>query len=241
VEEGNAPEGKRQRIQFESEPGVEIGGKLYIPDLPGKKPAILLVADSTTTLFAQKLAKAGRVVLELDVRDSPGELDRNRYFVGNFYTDWRADQIGRNLAVMRIQDILRGVDVLAARSDVDPASIRASAKGVKGFWLLMAAAGDNRIGKVWLDKTPHSLRSALERPMDTDLCDAAIPGFVLHWDVEDLIKALGSRPMMWTDPTDWMDEVVPLGPPFEYRYGLFGSAPAYREELEKIYFDEFIK
>jgi cephalosporin-C deacetylase-like acetyl esterase len=241
VDDVEAPEGHRQRVRFESEPGVEISGRLYIPNSPGKKPAVLLVADGSTTSFAQNLAKAGRVVLELTPRDSPREVDASRLYIGNWYTNWRADQIGRSLAAMRAHDIERGVDVLAARSDVDPSSIRAAAKGVKGFWLLLAAAADNRISKIWLDRTPHSLRSALERPMDTDLFSAVIPGFVLRWDPEDLIKALGSRQLMWVDPTDWMDEVVPLGPPFEYRYGIFGSAPAYREELEKIYFDEFIK
>jgi len=241
VEDTDAPEGHLQRVQFEGEPGVIISGRLLIPNSPGKKPAVLLVADGTTRLLAQNLAKAGRVVLELTPRDSPLEVDANRIFIGNWYTNWRADQIGRSLAAMRAHDILRGVDVLAARSDVDPASISAAAKGVKGFWLLYAAAVDNRIGKVWVDKTPHSLRSAIERPMNDDLFSAVIPGFVLHWDAEDLIKALGNRPLMWVDPTDWMDEVVPLGKPFEFRYALFGSAPAYREELEKIYFDEFIK
>jgi cephalosporin-C deacetylase-like acetyl esterase len=241
VEDVEAAEGHRQRVRFESEPGVEIGGRLYVPNSPGKKPAVLLLADGSTGMFAQKLATAGRVVLELSVRDSPRELDANRIFIGNWYTNWRADQIGRPLAAMRAHDILRGVDVLAARKDVDPASISAAAKGVKGYWLLWAAAADNRIGKIWLDRTPHSLASALERVLNTDLFDAVIPGFVLHWDADDLRKALGKRPVMWTDPTDWMDAVVPLGPAFEYRYALFGSAPAYREELERIYFDEFTK
>ena len=50
----------------------------------------------------------------------------------------------------------------SARSDVDPASMRAAARGVKGIWLLLAAAVDSRIGKVWLDRTPYSLRAALE-------------------------------------------------------------------------------
>jgi hypothetical protein len=59
----------------------------------------------------------------------------------------------------------------------------------------------------------HSLRAALEKPVGTNLFEMAIPGFVLHWDCEDLIRALGNRPFMWTDSTDWMDEVVPLGFP----------------------------
>src|SRR6184192_3124628 len=47
LDESNSPEAQRQHIRFESEPGVEIEGKLYIPSSPsGRKPAVLLVADS---------------------------------------------------------------------------------------------------------------------------------------------------------------------------------------------------
>ena len=145
---------------------------------------MLLVADKTsnywipsTASLAERIAKTGRVVLELEPRDSPGEGERP--FVGNWLTNARADQIGRNLPAMRAHDIVRGIDVLAARDDVDPASIRAAARGVKGIWLLLAAAVDTRIGKVWLDRTPYSLRAALENSMNTDLFDAVIPGFAL--------------------------------------------------------------
>ena len=89
-----------------------------------------------------------------------------------------------------------------------PASIRAAARGVKGIWLLLAAAADPRIGKVWLDRTPYSLRAALENSMNTDLFDAVIPGFALHWDLDDLMKAMGNRPVLWTDPANWMGRPV---------------------------------
>lgn len=48
--------------------------------------------------------------------------------------------------------------------------------------------------------------------MSADLFDAVIPGFALHWDLDDLVKAMGARPVLWTDPTDWMRRVVALGP-----------------------------
>src|SRR2546430_15742029 len=41
------------------------------------------------------------------------------YSFGNWMANTRADHIGRNLPAMRAHDILRGVDLLAARSDVD--------------------------------------------------------------------------------------------------------------------------
>jgi hypothetical protein len=130
----------------------------------------------------------------------------------------RADTIGRNLPAMRAHDILRGVDLLCSRDEVDAKAIRASARDVKGVWLLLAAAADGRISKVWLDRTPHSLAAAMDAPFNTNLFDATIPGFLLHWDLGDLVKAMGTRPVLWTDPANWMGQPQPLGAAFRYRY-----------------------
>jgi len=154
-------------------------------------------------------------------------------------TNARANQIGRNLPAMRAHDILRGVDLLAARSDVDSTSIRAVARGVKGIWLLLAAAVDTRIGKVWLDRTPYSLRAALENSMNTDLFDAVIPGFALHWDLDDLTKAMKDRPVLWTDPANWMGRPVPLGPKFRYRY-IIGDTTDLHDEQDEAFVRELI-
>jgi hypothetical protein len=208
-----------QHIQFESEPGIDIDARLYVPSAPGKKPAVLLVAGKLSDQVAEKMAREGRVVLKLEPRHTTAPDDRRPY-MGDWVTNTRADQIGRNLPAMRAHDILRGVDLLCARSDVDASSIRAAAQGVKGIWLLLAAAADPRIRKVWLDRTPHSLLEALENTLNTNLFDAVIHGFALHWDLVDLTKAMGDRPVMWTDPTNWMGRVVTLGPRFQYRWVL---------------------
>jgi cephalosporin-C deacetylase-like acetyl esterase len=244
-DESTGPEGQRERISFESEPGVEISGRLHIPPSSGRKPAVLLVADKmssywvlSTDSLADRIAKTGRVVLELEPRDAPGEGDRP--YVGNWLTNARANQIGRNLPALRAHDILRGVDVLAARNDVDPASIRAAARGVKGIWLLLAAAIDSRIGKVWLDRTPFSLHAALEHSMNTDLFDAVIPGFVLHWDLDDLVKAMGNRPVLWTDPSNWMGRPAPSGPGFQYRY-VIGDTTDLHDQQDAAFINEFLQ
>jgi dienelactone hydrolase len=234
-DESDGPDLLRQHVNFESEPGVEIGGRLYIPHSSGRKPAVLVVADRS---LAETIAKTGRVVLELEPRNSPGEGERP--FVGNWQTNARADQIGRNLPAMRAHDILRGIDLLAARSDVDASSIRAAARGVKGIWLLLAAAVDTRIGKVWLDRTPYSLRAALENSMNTDLFDAVIPGFALHWDLDDLRKAMAERPILWTDPANWMGHPVALGPAFRYRTVL-GDTTDLRDEQDNAFIHDFIQ
>jgi hypothetical protein len=125
--------------------------------------------------------------------------------------------IGRDLAGMRTGDIIRGVDLLAARPDVDGSAIRAVARGVPGVWLLMAAAIDPRIGGIWLDHTPYSLRAALDNPLTRDLHDAIIPEFALRWDFTDLVAAIAPRTVIWSDPTDWMQNVQPHAGAYVYR------------------------
>jgi hypothetical protein len=218
---------------------------LYLPRESGRRPAVLLVADKTsnywilsTSAIAERIAQTGRVVLELEPRDSPGEGERP--YVGNWLTNARANEIGLNLPAMRAHDILRGIDLLAARSDVDPAAIRASARDVKGIWLLLAAAVDTRIGKVWLDRTPHSLRAALENSMNTALFDAVIPGFALRWDLDDLTKAMENRPVLWTDPSNWMGRPISLAPPFRYRY-VIGDTTDLHDDQDNAFIKEFLR
>jgi hypothetical protein len=133
-------------------------------------------------------------------------------------SDLQANLIGRNLPSMRAYDILRGVDLLRHRPDVDSNAIRGAARGAAGIWLLLAAAADSHLVAIWLDRTPSSLKSALDNSMAVDLPDAVIPNFVLHWDLQDLVNAMKPRQVFWTDPTNWMQHVIPLGPPYRYRY-----------------------
>jgi hypothetical protein len=204
---------RTQELALEVEPGLEISGTLYAPRAPGRKPAVLLV-DLDAPL-AERLAARGAVVLNLQPRGVPVPSRGEDQAAAK--QNIRAWVIGKNLAGMRATDIQRGVDVLVARPDVDASSVRAVARNVSGVWLLMAASLDPRIGKIWLDRTPYSLRTALEVPLTRDLHDAVIPGFALHWDLEDLVKAMAPRPVLWSDPTDWMHKVVPHLAGFLYR------------------------
>ena len=229
-----------ERIRWESEPGVMIQGKLYLPAGPGRKGAVVLVEDqrlpvplfvqrsASTTSLADAMVKSGRVVLELEPRDSPAAYD-GRPFLGNWLTNERADLVGRNLAAMRAHDILTGVDLLTARADVNPASIRGYARGVKGFWLLLAAAADPRIGQLWLDRTPARLSAAFESPLTSHLFEVLIPSFARHWDMSDLVAAVGDRRVLWTDPANWMNQVVAAGQSYRYRLVGEGDGPSLEE------------
>ena len=77
------------------------------------------------------MAAAGYIVLVPDVRgfgETQPPLDRRDYFVRNF-GDYEnaltALVIGKTMVGMRAADIVRGVDLLAARSDVDASRMAA--------------------------------------------------------------------------------------------------------------------
>jgi dienelactone hydrolase len=206
-----------EEIVLETEPGIELAASLLIPRTTGRKPALLVVDDNgAPTPLAIDAARKGSVVLVLAPRGLPRKGD-NRPFAGDWAMNTRAWLLGRNLSGMRAFDIRRGVEFLAARPDVDSRLIRATARGDAGAWLLLAAAGDERLQRIWIDKTPHSLCAALDTPLNRNLHAAIIPGFCLKWDLGDLAKAMGERQVLWTDPTDWMGNVVPLGGQFDYR------------------------
>ena len=215
---------KGDEIVFDVEPGVPVRARLYVPNTPGRKPAVIIVEDKPmpqplfvsrtrpTAPLAEALYQQRHIVLELEPRDSPLQVE-SRAFTGNWLANGRANLIGLNLPAMRARDILRAVDLLEARGDVG--EIRAAARGVKGIWLLMAAAVDPRLKKVWVDRTPHSVLAAYDRPIGNFFFDALIPGFALRHDFSDFVEP--SR-VIWSDPTDWMNRVVSLGAPYRYRY-----------------------
>lgn len=221
-----------QRVALEVEPGLEIEPSLLVPRRPGHHPAVLVVSGGgSPSPLALRLARAGNVVLALAPRGLPGRAEtRGLRLLGDWLANTRAWLIGRNLPALRAHDIRRGVGLLAGRADVDASRIRAAARETAGIWLLLAAAIDQRISRLWLDRTPHSLRAAFENPLHRNLHDAVIPGFALRWDLEDLVKAIEPRTVLWTDPTDWMGTVVPLGPKYGYR-PLDGPDDPYLEAL----------
>ena len=232
TEETHTSEWISQKMLLETEPGVELHGTLLVPRGAGRKPGMLVVeTESTPSTVATDAVRRGAVVLALAPRGFPRSDDK-RPFGGDYAANTRAFLVGRNMAGMRAYDIRRGVDFLVARPDVDASAIRGIVRGEPGVWLLMEAAVDPRFQPIWLDRTPHSLRAAFDEPLNRNLHMAVIPGFCLKWDLADLVTAMDGRPVLWTDPTNWMRVVTPLAGNFRYRFLSEGDAP-YLEELLK--------
>jgi cephalosporin-C deacetylase-like acetyl esterase len=185
--------------------GGNLEGDLFVPSSPGRHPAVLLLVpgsihENTPIAEANRarceaLGAAGNLVLAVTPRPSPpGTDDMKSPLLGPFYLlSLRADLIGRTLIGLRVDDVLRATDFLAARPDVNPLKISAVASGHLGLVLLHAAVLDPRISHVSLDHVLSSYRSLLDAPLPTGAPEDILPGVLLHYDIPNLVQSLGPR------------------------------------------------
>jgi len=199
----------REVTRAEAKPGgvpTEFNG-LKMPDYgvqtPNRLPAVLMpMSDRPANSSAVTgLAKEGNFVLGFVPRPSPpGTEETKSPVLGSFYlTELRAEITGKTLLGLRIDDVIHAVDYLAARRDIDPNNITAIASGHMGLVLLHAAVLDPRIKHITVDHALESYASLLRAPLPLDAPQDILPGVLLHYDIPDLVRALGPR-LTFTDP-----------------------------------------
>jgi cephalosporin-C deacetylase-like acetyl esterase len=190
----------------------QMYSRLIGPRTPGHHPAILmLTGEPLSTLESdapspnisrfEGLASTN-VVLAFEPRPSPAGAEETKSpILGPFYmTELRAELVGKTILGMRVDDVIRAVDYLASRPDVDAGNITVVASGHMGLVALHAAVLDSRIKHVTVDHVLESYRSLLAAPMPLDAPQDILPGVLEKYDVPDLVRVLGDR----VTATDWL-------------------------------------
>lgn len=187
-----------EKFVYESEPGILIPAVLAIPDgAAGKRKAVVYVdgagkaAAKLDTWMAQ-----GTIVLAIDARGF-GELAPegrgNDPWFGDASSINTALLIGRSMVGMRALDIIRGVELLARRPDVEASSIQAIAIGRASVPVLYAATFDPRIQSVELEGMLSSYQSIIDTRLHRQVFEQVVPGAIRHYDLDDLVKAIAPR------------------------------------------------
>jgi cephalosporin-C deacetylase-like acetyl esterase len=147
------------------------------------------------------MADAGTAVLVVAPRPSPpGTEETKASVLGPFYlTTLRAELVGKTLLGLRVDDVLAAINFTSGGTTVDPNQISTQASGHLGLVLLHAAALDPRLKHITIDRTLESYKSLLEAPMPIDAPEDILPGVLLHYDIPDLVQALGPR-LKFTNP-----------------------------------------
>jgi cephalosporin-C deacetylase-like acetyl esterase len=197
-------------VTMHTDDGLELAGLLAVPERAGAKRALLMLDSRAKENVAaaggevERLAQAGWLVFVLQPRATPLWTEELKSpLLGNYYLlSLRARLVGKTIVGMRADDIIRAVDWLAAREDVDRTRIDAYGNGPEGVALLHAAALDTRITRVFVENTLASYRLAVERPIHRNLPEVALPGVLTRYDIGDLLLAISPRPVVFINPTN---------------------------------------
>jgi hypothetical protein len=158
-----------------------------------------------------RLAKSGRITMVLEPRPTPpGTESIKSPFLGIYnLLSLRAFLVGKTLVGMRTDDVMRAVDVLTARKDVDHSAITAYGSGPNGIVMLHAAALDVRIARVVVENSLTAYRLIVDQPIHRNVSEMVIPGVLRKYDIGDLILATYPRSVTVVNPRDALGDAVP--------------------------------
>jgi hypothetical protein len=194
-------------LTYEPAAGLTIPAALVTPS-PRQSRGMVLLLDPRGKASvlgpdgdAAALVKMGYSVLAIDVSGT-GEVA----FARSESAPWRAPQlawlalmVGRPLTGIRVNDVVRGLDMLAELGLLPRAGATAIARGKLGPVLLHAALFDVRISSVIVEDSLVSYAAVGATPIHRDIEDNIIPGVLGQYDLPDVAAALAPRPLWLTN------------------------------------------
>lgn len=225
-----------EKLTFESAPGIVIPALLFLPEsTSGKAPPILYLHERGKAAEAgpggeiEELARAGAAVLAIDLRgtgETREDLDRSDAFFtyfGAFESAMTAMLVGKTLIGLRAQDIVRAVDLLASRGDVEMRRLTAYGFGEAATTLLHAAALDDRIRNVVLKNMLASYESVVSEKISQRVFENIVPGVLAKYDLPDLAACLAPRRVSLVNPVNPRGQRLGL-PQARSQYGSAATA-----------------
>lgn len=206
----------REKVLYQSEPGVYVPAYLLIPkDLkPGeRRPAVVALhghgsgKDSLVGLsteanphndYASRFAEHGYVVIAPDARGFGERSEGFRRYGGRDGCNVafiQAILMGVNLVTLNISDDMRAVDYLTGRPEVDPSRIGCAGLSFGGTRSMYLAALDERI-KVALISCYLTTFKAYAIDKGNFCGSQFVPHLLKYADVADVTALIAPRPLL---------------------------------------------
>jgi len=207
------------RIERPGEPPVPA--LLFLPaEGDGKAGAVLYVDGRGKTTDAapggpiEALVKDGRAVLAIDVRGfgETAPTKPKRYWNNEYPIAYMGIHLARPLVGQRTEDVRAALEVLVGREEIDPAKVRLVGIGRGGPVALHAAALDDRIGEVVLQRSIASWMDVVATPLCKRQLGGVVPGGLERYDLPDLVRAIAPRPVTVRETVDPTGEVKEKAP-----------------------------
>jgi hypothetical protein len=141
-----------------------------------------------------RAARAGSVVLLMSPLPWPKATNEDKATLGALLP-WtsRALLVGKTFVGMRTEDMLSAVQWLADNKEMNSKEIDAYAEGPSGVVLLHAAALDMRIRRITIAHSLTTFQSVVDADVHRDIPESVIPNVLEHYDLDDLMIAIGPR------------------------------------------------
>jgi cephalosporin-C deacetylase-like acetyl esterase len=193
-------------LTYESGPGRTVAALLAEPQSGHSRRKAILYVDERGKVAAagpgddiDALAQLGYTVLAVDPSGigesaSHWSSDSAAWF-GQEKVAWLALMVGKPLIGVRMDDILRGVDLLRERNLLYRGGCLGYGKGFAAVDLLHAAVMDGRIAGLVIEGGLLSYASIARTPIHRRIFDVVIPGVLGKYDLPDLVASLAPRPV----------------------------------------------
>ena len=187
------------------------------------RTAILYVSDTSRDSdgmefgLLEGLALDGRLVVAVDVRGMgntrpPHSGDEHGEFrqVDNAectmaYLAW---EMNEDLFGMRVLDVVRSIDYVLSRSDIDPAGLHLIGRGTGALWSLYAAALDTRVKSLAAHGGLLSYRALTSTDRYTTESSVFVRDVLTRFDLPQVAAAIADRPLTIIAPRGPMNQEV---------------------------------
>jgi dienelactone hydrolase len=204
------------KLVYQTEPGIEVPA-LLAARADARGPVVVLVHGEGKTAAARaggvldRLVQAGLRVLALDLRGlgetAPSAASPKRPLFGLDYREaFMALHLNRPLLGQRVTDLLAVVAQLAG-NEKDGVSLIGVGKA--GPVALHAAALDERIKQVTLERSLLSWSAVVRTPVSHDQLTNVVPGALHVYDLPDLAALVAPRPLTIEAALDPVGKPVP--------------------------------
>jgi hypothetical protein len=211
-------------IQYESEPGIRIVGWFVRPiEGTAARPCVLYITDNlvneavTESSPLDEIYSHGGAICAINLRGMGLSAPRPPNGGPDFYRGMQSEEefawtnlvLGSPVIGQRVWDIMRAVDYLNSRSDVDASQIRILGSGSAGLAALMATTLDKRVRSALIRRALATYISVVDSEDYVLALDWFVPGILQHFDIPDITAAIYPRPVWIIDALNAEGEVLP--------------------------------
>ncbi len=214
-----------EKLTYQSEEGMLIPALLIKPkNINPSAPVYIYASEQgkprsyNDTLIPFALAQKGNIVLAIDVRGTgeisptaslPSPVKYSTCTAPQWIHDCLAIQspgFGRTMLGMRTFDVIRGIDFLQTKKELEGKKITVYGEGIGGLWAMLASIYDTRISSVITENTLTSYKQLVNNKYYavSSAYFWGAPGVLCDFDIPDLVRLAPEQ--CWINPINGLGE-----------------------------------